>query len=411
MNLEMRVQEVLTRQELHGWAFNEQAAQELEITLRRELESLVEKARQRNPYVPGVEFTPKVNNKIKGYVKGATFTKVHQFNPSSREHIAWAMQKKGWKPTVFTDTGKPSIDEVVLKDIGTEEALEYFRILELTKLLGMLNQGQNAWLRLVTPKGRIHHHCSVNTHTHRCAHRRPNLAQIPDNREFLSLFTALPGLVMVGADLAGIELRMLAHYLSRYDNGRYADILVNGDIHQVNADKIGISRKAVKTVTYAFLYGAGDMKIGQSFDKQLSDKEAKKKGAEIRAAYIDAIDGLGDLLRDIKLASGRGYVKAIDGRRINVDAQHKALNYLLQSSAAVIAKRWMVDVEEIALHKFDAHQLAFIHDAIFYECTPDKAEDMKFLIEYSATAAGEHYGMRCPVSASGKIGSNFYQVH
>jgi len=75
---------------------------------------------------------------------------------------------------------------------------------------------------------------------------------------------------MVGADLSGIELRMLAHYLSRYDEGRYADILLNGDIHQVNADKIGISRKLVKNVTYAFLYGAGDVKIGLTYDKLLS---------------------------------------------------------------------------------------------------------------------------------------------
>jgi hypothetical protein len=58
---------------------------------------------------------------------------------------------------------------------------------------------------------------------------------------------------MVGADLAGIELRLLAHYLARYDGGRYADVLLNGDIHQENADKIGISRRLVKTVTYAFL--------------------------------------------------------------------------------------------------------------------------------------------------------------
>ena len=65
---------------------------------------------------------------------------------------------------------------------------------------------------------------------------------------------------MVGADLSGIELRMLAHYLARYDGGRYADILLNGDIHQTNADKIGITRKLVKNVTYAFLYGAGDVK-------------------------------------------------------------------------------------------------------------------------------------------------------
>ena len=96
---------------------------------------------------------------------------------------------------------------------------------------------------------------------------------------------------MVGADLSGIELRMLAHYLARYDEGRYADILLNGDIHQVNADKIGISRRAVKTVTYAFLYGAGDAKIGHSFDSSLNDSAAKRKGKEIRSAFVDAIDG------------------------------------------------------------------------------------------------------------------------
>ena len=99
----------------------------------------------------------------------------------------------------------------------------------------------------------------VRTHF-RCAHRKPNLAQVPADKEFRELFTASPGMTMVGADLSGIELRMLAHYLGRYDGGRYADILLNDDIHQVNADKIGITRRQVKTVTYAFLYGAGNEK-------------------------------------------------------------------------------------------------------------------------------------------------------
>ena len=111
---------------------------------------------------------------------------------------------------------------------------------------------------------------------------------------------------MVGADLSGIELRMLAHYLARYDGGRYAKLLLEDDIHQINADKIGISRRQVKTVTYAFLYGAGDEKIGHSYDPQLSTTAAKKKGKEIRAAYVDAVDGLDDLLKAIKQAAEEG---------------------------------------------------------------------------------------------------------
>ncbi len=166
---------------------------------------------------------------------------------------------------------------------------------------------------------------------------------------------------MVGADLAGIELRMLSHFLARYDGGRYADILLNGDIHQVNADKIGISRKLVKTVTYAFLYGAGDEKIGHSYDKLLSSSEAKKKGKEIRQAYIEAIDGLDKLLEAIKKASERGFIKALDGRKIIVDSPHKALNYCLQGNSAILAKRWMV-INQNNLKQLNlcCSQLAFV---------------------------------------------------
>ena len=101
---------------------------------------------------------------------------------------------------------------------------------------------------------------------------------------------------MCGADLSGIELRVLSHYLARYDGGRYKEILITGDIHAENAKRIGITRRQVKTVTYAFLYGAGDTKIGLSYDPQLSTDKATEKGKEIRKAYIDAIPGLKELL-------------------------------------------------------------------------------------------------------------------
>ena len=318
ITLEHRVAEILTEQELHGWYFDEPAAWQLESTLRRELEDLNQLLRNRYPYVEGSEFTPKRPNKTQGYVTGATFTRLKEFNPTSRDHIAWVMATyHGWKPDKVTASGKAAIDEVVLKDIGTEEALQFFRCLELTKSLGMLSEGNNAWLKLVRDH-RIHHHCSVATNTFRCAHRKPNLAQVISDEAFRKLFTASPGYTMVGADLSGIELRMLAHYLARYDGGRYADILLNGDIHQVNADKIGISRRLVKTVTYAFLYGAGDIKIGLSYDQQLSEKDAKKKGAEIRQAYMDAIPGLEKLVTAVKSKAESGYIQLCDGRRLSL---------------------------------------------------------------------------------------------
>src|SRR6056300_1685887 len=409
-SLEHQVAQILTQQELHGWYFNERQAYELESTLRSELESTTDALRARHPLIAGSEFTPKRNNKTSGYVEGCTFTRLKEFNPTSRDHIAWIMQQHyGWKPTQFTDKGKPVIDEVVLKDIGTPIALQFFRCLELTKSLGMLSEGVNAWLKLVK-NNRIHHHCSVATNTFRCAHRKPNLAQVPSDADFRKLFTATPGLEMVGADLAGIELRMLAHYLARYDEGRYASILLHGDIHQVNADKIGISRRAVKTVTYAFLYGAGDAKIGLSYDPQLSSRQASSKGKEIRAAYMEAVPGLEKLVTAVKQkAQSSGKIRGIDGRSISCSSPHKALNMLLQSSAGVIAKRWMNIVnQELPPH---THQLAFIHDELQFETRPESADDLCTSLVRGAQRSGEYYSMRIRIDAEAKRGNNWAEVH
>jgi DNA polymerase I-like protein with 3'-5' exonuclease and polymerase domains len=413
VTLEHDIAKILTQQELHGWYFDERAAWKLASSLRSELEETYQILRNKHPFVEGPRFTPKRNNKSAGYVEGAPFTRLKELNPTSRDHIAWILNEKyNWEATHLTPTGKAIIDEVILKDIGSEIALLFLKCLDITKKLGMISEGMNAWLKLCTNASRIHHHCSVATHTHRCAHRKPNLGQVPSDPEYRKLFMPTPGQVMVGADLAGIELRMLAHYLARFDKGRYADILLNGDIHQVNADKIGISRRDVKTITYAFLYGAGNAKIGHSFDPQLSDAKAKKKGKEIREAFVDAIDGLATLLEKIKEASKRGYVSAIDGRKIRVDSAHKALNYLLQSSAGIVAKRWMlINNNTIKTTGLCASQLAFIHDELQFECSPEHAQDLQTSLVYSAAAAGEYYNLRIPITADAKQGNNWHEVH
>jgi len=410
VTLEHQVAQILTQQELHGWYFNEQEARELESTLRREMEETTSLLRRQYPFVAGTVFTPKRNNRTQGYIEGAPFTRLKELNPTSRDHIAWILQTRcGWTPSLMTlKSNKPIIDEPVLKDIGTDIALHFLRLLELTKALGMISEGVNAWQKLVT-KSRIHHHCSVATSTFRCAHRHPNLSQVPSDERFRRLFIASPGKRLVGADLAGIELRMLAHYLARYDEGRYAEILTTGDIHQENADKIGITRSQVKTVTYAFLYGAGDIKIGTSYDKQLSEDKARKKGKEIRKAYVDAIPGLKELLSGVKQASERGYVRGLDGRHIGVDKGHKALNYLLQGSAAIIAKRWMLFANK-ELPK-DTHQLAFIHDELQFECPPTAVDAVSYVLQLSAKEAGEYYNMRIPVEAEAKSGLTWADVH
>ena len=425
--LEHQVAQILTQQESHGWYFDERQARELESTLRRELEDTTALLRRQHSNVAGALFTPKRNNRTQGYVEGTgryfftehegrieaiqecSFTRLKELNPTSRDHISWLLRiHYGWTPSSTTASGKAVIDETVLKELGTDIALSFLTLLTLTKQLGMISEGVNAWQKLVT-KSRIHHHCSVATQTFRCAHRNPNLAQVPSDERFRKLFTASPGLIMVGADLSGIELRMLAHYLARYDQGRYTKILLTGDIHQTNADAIGVTRRQVKTISYAFLYGAGNLKLGYTYDKQLSESQAKKKGKEIREAYVTAIPGLKELLEAVHKASERGYVRGLDNRHILVDSRHKSLNYLIQGSSAIVAKRWLALANE-SLPK-TARQLAFVHDELQFECKEEDKEDLKFLLELTATQAGEYYKLRCPIAAESQSGLTWADVH
>ena len=408
--MEHQVAQILTQQEIHGWYFDEQAARELESSLRKEYEDITQVLRNRHPFVRGSEFTPKRSNKRSGYVEGCTFTRLKDFNPTSRDHISWILQTHyGWTPKLLTASGKAAIDETVLTELGTDIALSFLKLLTLTKQLGMISEGVNAWQKLVTTSSRIHHHCAVGTSTHRCHHRTPNLAQVPSDEQFRKLFKATPGYTMCGADLSGIELRLLSHYLARYDGGRYKEILLNGDIHQTNADRIGITRRQVKTVTYAFLYGAGNIKIGHTYDPLLSEDKAKKKGKEIREAYVAAIPGLKELLEAVHKASEKGYVRGLDKRKILVDSKHKSVNYLIQGSAAVLAKRWMVIANETPLKT--PRQLAFIHDELQFEVHPNEVNDLKFTLQHAALQAGEYYNLRVPIEAEAKSGPTWADVH
>ena len=411
VQLEHSIAELMAAQETVGWPFDVRKAQELENKLLTKLESLKESARGVCTFAPGNLFTPKRDNTTQGYVAGAEMQRLKEFNPSSRDHIAWYFKTfQNWKPTKLTETGKPVIDETVLRDIGSEEALVFLSILETQKKLGMLSQGSNAWLKLVK-NDRLHHSCFIGAATHRMAHARPNLAQVSSDTDCRELFITKPGWRLVDSDLAGIELRVFAHYLARYDDGRYADILLNDDIHQVNADKIGISRRAVKTVTYAFLYGASTTKIGLSYDPQLTDQQAKSKGAEIRQAYLDAIPGLESLVEAVKRkAKENASIRSIDGRHILVDSPHKALNFLLQSAAGVLAKRWLLITDE-RLQNIEHERYAFVHDEQALGCPPDVAEQVASICTTSAAMAGEFYKLRIPIDADAKIGMNWAEVH
>ncbi|NIQ59388.1 MAG: hypothetical protein GWN02_31820, partial [Gemmatimonadetes bacterium] len=234
---------------------------------------------------------------LAGREKGCAFTPIElvEFNPNSGHHIAGRLRKLfGWEPKEHTPTGLPKVDETVLADLPYPPAEALREYMMLTKRLGQLAEGEQAWLKQATADGLIHGRVeTVGTRTTRCAHRRPNLAQVPAvgapfGAECRRLFRpVVPSHVLVGIDAKGLELRMLAHRLGYYDGGAYAERLLDGDPHSDWQEVTGIIlRNNQKRLTYGFLYGAGDLKLGHILldDMRQAADQGKYKGKLPKAA-------------------------------------------------------------------------------------------------------------------------------
>ena len=412
IDLEHRCAFYMAWQEQAGFPFDIDAAHKLELDLRTELMSLSEDMRSTFNFVDGGNFTPKRPNKTKGYVAGAEFCRLKEFNPTSRQHIAWAFRThRGWEPTEFTNTGIPKIDESVLKLIGTDEALGFARILELQKHLGQLSEGQNAWLKKVEKDGCLHHSCVLNTNTGRMAHMRPNLAQVPSAPEYRALFNPGPNRIQVGCDASGLELRCLGHYLSRFDGGKFAKEVVEGDIHSQLAAIYGTDRKTSKGVTYCLIYGGGNTKLGET--AKAKKNEAAKVGASIRKKVLEGLEGFKQLNEAIQERAQYGVLKGLDGRPIRLQGKnHAALNYLLQSAGSIITKTWLCEaykrLEEAGI---DFIPLAYIHDEVQLSVLPEHAEKASQILVKTMQDITDVIGFRCQLDAEAQIGSNWSEVH
>ena len=429
VKLEMRLAELMTQQERSGFRFDVHAADRVRRELEQESIKLKEIICARYVYVPDKIFTPRRADKKNGYTAGAPMTRLKPFNPTSRQNIAWALQNfRGARFTKVTETGKPKVDEATLseiKDIAIqqgnqllhEECEIFIRLLTIQKWMGQLSEGANSWFNTIADDGCIHHSCSLATQTGRNAHRGPNLGQVVSAPWARELFVPHPGHIMVGADLEGLELRTLAHYLHRFDDGNFASVVLNGDIHQQNADRVGVTRREVKTLTYAFIYGAGDVKLGHSLSPELSDAQKKALGGELRRKFLDAIPGLEPLIDAVKQkVRAIGRLRGLDGRPIFCKAEHASLNYLLQSAGAILSKRWVVIgqqmLDEAGLtYDTDYTRCAYVHDEVQLSVVPSEADRVAQILEAAAPKAGEYYNFKLPITASAGKGETWADTH
>jgi DNA polymerase I len=426
LDLEHEFATVIAMQERHGFAFNEAGAISLYQQLVKRRMELAEELKATFPPKEVQEvFIPKRNNKTLGYVKDFPFTKTRmvEFNPSSRQMIADRLMDMGWRPEELTPSGQAKIDETILSRLPYPEARLLAEHFLVEKRIGQISEGDQAWLKLVRA-GRIHGRVNTNgAVTGRCTHSNPNVAQVPRvgspyGAECRSLFTVRNGYSLVGADLSGLELRCLAHYMALYDGGAYATVLLEGDIHTVNQQAAGLpTRNDAKTFIYAFLYGAGPVKIGSIVEPTASEERQKLTGIRLQKAFLRKTPALARLRDTVRAkVSNTGRLIGLDGRILKIRSQHSALNTLLQSAGALIAKQaTVIAYQDLCTNGYkwgkDFAMVAHVHDEMQFEVRHGLEEIVGSTVVNAMRKAGDHFKFRCPIDGEYKIGSNWKETH
>ena len=399
IELEHKVQYAVQEQERNGWVLDQQLANELCATFKEGMNAIEAELQEMFPPIVEERISEKTGKRLKD--------KVTVFNVGSRQQVAERLATKGAKWNEKTPSGKPVVDEKTLKENNhVPEAGKVLEYLTLQKRYAQVH----SWLEAVKEDGRVHGRVISNgAVTGRMTHQSPNMAQVPASHspyghECRSCWTVPEGKKLVGFDASGLELRMLAHYM---DDKEFTNVLLTEDIHTRNQMAAGLeTRPQAKTFIYAFLYGAGDAKIGSVVGGSARD------GADLKQRFLRNTPALESLRARVTRASQRGYLRGLDGRRLRVRSEHAALNTLLQAAGAIVMKKALVILEDYAQQwKLNYKFIGNIHDEVQSEVAADQAQKFGWLAVECLKAAGVEYNLRCPLDGEYKVGTTWAETH
>jgi DNA polymerase I-like protein with 3'-5' exonuclease and polymerase domains len=278
-------------------------------------------------------------------------------------------------------TNAPSFTKMFLMDHPHELPRLIMQARELNKLRGTFLQG----LVNHNTSGRIHAHInqirsdSGGTVTGRFSYSHPNLQQIPNRGQFAGsirkLFIPEMGEYWLKADYSQQEPRLLTHWACLVgqmgaEEVKEAYKKSDLDFHQQTAEMAGVERRLAKTIGLGVMYGMGYNKLARELD--IEPPEAKKMLADFRKR-VPFMQGMLEAV--MNRANSKGIVRTLLGRKCRFDlweptqwgvhkalplnqakveygdaikraGTYKALNRLIQGSAADQTKKAMVDIYE-----------------------------------------------------------------
>jgi len=424
LELEHDVQRIIQKQIRNGWLLDSPKARDLVAELQEksyELEEVVQQVFLPLPtYIK--EIVPKLKKdgtySIVGLKflgerweeVGGPFSRIDWpvFNLASRQQIGRYLKHFGWKPKAFTETGHPIVSEDILKNVkGIPEA----ELIASYLLVGKRIAQVRSWLEAANEDtGRVHGYVNTNgAVTGRMTHSKPNLAQVPSSSslygpECRSCWIVPKGYKLVGIDASGLELRMLAHFM---DDADYTNTILTGDIHTANQKAAGLdTRNQAKTFIYAYLYGAGDEKIGSIAGG------GRAVGKRLKDSFLKATPALAKLKENVAQSASKGYITGLDGRKVFIRSEHAALNSCLQSAGSLIMKQALIILDRYAiLWGIDYKFVGNIHDEFQVEVREDQAGKFGSLAASCIEAAGIHFKLRCSLAGEFKVGDSWAETH
>lgn len=453
-SIEHRIRQVVDKQQRNGFRFAYDRATDLCSKLRSELTDLAEPIQELFPPVlapikvytfhrteagvPYASYQRHIRDHLIGgwtgeqETEGSTYTtyKYQPFDIASPQQRVEKLQSLGYKATMFTPGGKPKVDEDALRAFaetsGTPEVTAIADWLVRNSRLSMVE----GWMKCYDPEtGAIHgtvYTCGASTR--RMRHQKPNTANIPKaspkvlyGTECRSLWRAREGRKLVGYDAAGLEMRGFGHYIG---GGDAAALYISGDPHTVNTEALiaagvpfddGLDIKTIrnaytKTIFYAFLYGAGDRKLGRI----VTGRDDMALGALIRATLMKATPALARAVRAVQdeLQASGGRIRTIDGGYVLCPSPHAALNYQIQSSGGIVMKLASILIdEEVTRLGLDSLKVGDIHDEGQHDVESSVCDDFGRLAVDCIRRAGEQLGFLVPLDGNYSIGDTWAETH
>ncbi len=437
--IEHEVQRIITQQEINGVYYHKARGRFYIHALREKQEELYRKIRPHlslelevpdlrslhRPFKKDGSYTAIVQRWFEGAdvsVVSGPFDGVRYSEPdlSKRGKLVAQLLRLGWRPSGYTEKGNPKLKvdgapcpnlEKIDSEVGKWIADWY---------VYRHREGQIAGFdKLVRGDGRISASAiTIGTPTYRFRHR--GVVNVPTRGLFGKQMRSLFGInpkeqrdrVLFGWDASGLELRMLADAIN---DTLFTKEVLDGDIHSKNQRDARLpTRNDAKTFIYAFIYGAGDAKLGSIIGG------GRVAGARIRKQFLLANPKLADCIKSTKSASERGYLIGIDGRRVTMRRDkvtgqvqtHKALNTRLQCGGAVVMKWAMVLLDEwIVQYGLDALKVIDMHDEAQYDVARNDAPMMAILAPLAIKTAGEMLDLNCALDGDTAIGTNWSQTH